>query len=412
MNPQRLTVMTPLFQAVALPVCVVAWIAAFGSPQLEHHGVTPFINHIAPSLVANAEVAIKPQTIAAPALAADQPPAMAADTPHIAAISQADIAAANAPMKIPASEPMKEVTTSGTASASHELDATQDAEDQAPFVTAALTDPAERLPTETAAVQAASSGSQAGDVTQPAGTVENLDECYVMTACIDRYLWALYQRTRKEDAVRREDQRKVTIKRRGKLVTVTRTFTTVVDEDFGWKDPKAADKAGLSMPDYVFGGMDQGFKLKLFRMLLAAEQAGLSPGITSGFRDDYRQSIASGLKAASDRSYHGGSFRGGYGHGLAADVVSTRGDTRAARQASSEIFWKWIDTHGSEFGMARPYQDRDPPHVGPIDGQEYADHFRGKRAKTAGTDAKKRSQDDRGETKRRNTARSSKSKNT
>ena len=34
-------------------------------------------------------------------------------------------------------------------------------------------------------------------------------------------------------------------------------------------------------------------------------------GITSAFRDDYRQSIASGLKAATDWSYHGGSFRGG-----------------------------------------------------------------------------------------------------
>ena len=34
-----------------------------------------------------------------------------------------------------------------------------------------------------------------------------------------------------------------------------------------------------------------------------------------------------GLKAATDRSYHGGSFRGGYGRGLAADVVSVKGRT-------------------------------------------------------------------------------------
>ena len=63
------------------------------------------------------------------------------------------------------------------------------------------------------------------------------------------------------------------------------------------------------MADYVIGGMDRDFRLKLFHMLHAAEDAGLSPGITSAFRDDYRQSIASGLKAANDRSYHGGSFR-------------------------------------------------------------------------------------------------------
>ena len=122
------------------------------------------------------------------------------------------------------------------------------------------------------------------------------------------------------------------VKRQGKMVNVTRTFTRLVDEDFAWKDPKAAEKAGMPMMDYVIGGMDRRFKLKLFHMLLAAEQAGLSPGITSAFRDDYRQSIASGLKAATDRSYHGGSFRGGYGHGLAADVVSIKGATRAQRR--------------------------------------------------------------------------------
>ena len=87
------------------------------------------------------------------------------------------------------------------------------------------------------------------------------------------------------------------------------------------------------MMDYVIGGMDRDFKLRLFHLLYAAEQAGLSPGITSAFRDDYRQSIASGLKAANNRSYHGGSFRGGYGHGLAADIVSVKGATRDARYA-------------------------------------------------------------------------------
>jgi hypothetical protein len=101
------------------------------------------------------------------------------------------------------------------------------------------------------------------------------------------------------------------------------------------------------------------------------DEAGLMPGITSGFRDDYRQSIATGNKAASDSSFHGGSRRGGYRHGLAADVVSVKGDTRLERFASSEDLWKWIDAHGKEFGIGRPYLDRDPPHVGPIDGTEY-----------------------------------------
>jgi hypothetical protein len=146
----------------------------------------------------------------------------------------------------------------------------------------------------------------------------------------------------------------------------------------------------MPMMDYVIGGMDRSFKLKLFHTLRAAEEAGLSPGITSAFRDDYRQSIASGLKAATDRSYHGGSFRGGYGHGLAADVVSVNGTTRAQRWISTEGFWKWIDAHGKEFGIGRPYADKDPPHVAPIDGKEYAAHHGGTKAQHAESDMKKR----------------------
>src|SRR5262249_26741553 len=45
----------------------------------------------------------------------------------------------------------------------------------------------------------------------------------------------------------------------------------------------------------------------------------------------------------------------------------------------SEVLWKWIDAHEKELGIGRPYLDKDPPHVGPIDGKEYAD----KRGRTA-----------------------------
>jgi hypothetical protein len=173
------------------------------------------------------------------------------------------------------------------------------------------------------------------------------------------------------------------------MVTVTRTFTKRVDEDFTWKDPKAAERAGMSMMDYVIGGMDRKFKLKLFHTLHAAEQAGLHPGITSAFRDDYRQSIASGLKAATDRSYHGGSLRGGYGRGVAADIVSVKGATRAQRWVSTEKLWKWIDERGKDFGIGRPYLDRDPPHVAPIDGQEYVSRRGGAKTQVAEAKTKK-----------------------
>jgi hypothetical protein len=128
----------------------------------------------------------------------------------------------------------------------------------------------------------------------------------------------------------------------------------------------------MSLKDYVIGGMDRGFKLKLFRALRMMDDAGFMPGITSAFRDDYRQSIASGNKAASDSSFHGGSRRGGYGHGLAIDLVSVKGATRLQRFAASEELWKWVDAHETELGVGRPYLDRDPPHIGAIDGKEYA----------------------------------------
>ena len=212
------------------------------------------------------------------------------------------------------------------------------------------------------------------DEAQPAArAVEPLDECLVVDICIDEYLWSLYERTPKVDTNKVTEQIKTTVKnKKGKTRTVTKTITNYVVANFAWKDPIAAQRAGMSLKDYVIGGMDRGFKLKLFRALRMMDDAGFMPGITSAFRDDYRQSIASGNKAASDSSFHGGSRRGGYGHGLAIDLVSVKGETRLQRFAASEELWKWVDRHETELGVGRPYLDRDPPHVGAIDGKEYA----------------------------------------
>jgi hypothetical protein len=208
---------------------------------------------------------------------------------------------------------------------------------------------------------------------QPAARpFETLDECLVIDTCIDEYLWALYERTPKVDTNKVTERIKTTVKTKGKTRTVTKTITKYVVANFAWKDPIAAEKVGMSLKEYVIGGMDRGFKLKLFRALRAMDDAGYMPGITSAFRDDYRQSIASGNKAASDSSFHGGSRRGGYGRGMAVDVVSVKGETRLQRFAVSEELWKWIDAHEKELGVGRPYLDRDPPHVAPIDGREYA----------------------------------------
>jgi hypothetical protein len=372
----RLAATAAWCQEVAIPASVLAWIVAFGSAGIDNTGAAPIVERPTPSLTAIARFADKLPPIS--------------------------LAAADA---VAASGPVTETAVAEATPASHEPE---------PIVTAALTDSSEMLPPETSPEQVAKSPATGvpGEANPAVDSTEVLDECLVVDTCIDRYLWVLYQRTPKEDAVKIQEQRKVTVKKKGRLVTVTKTFTTVTNEDFSWKDPKAAEKAGMPMVDYVMGGVDRDFKLKLFHVLHAAEEAGLSPGITSAFRDDYRQSIASGLKAANDRSYHGGSFRGGYGHGLAADIVSVNGATRAQRLTSSETLWKWIDVHGKEFGIGRPYLDRDPPHVAPIDGKEYADHHPGTKTRQAGSAAKPRNrltlQDDRSSVKPARTAKSSK----
>jgi len=64
--------------------------------------------------------------------------------------------------------------------------------------------------------------------------------------------------------------------------------------------------------------------------------------------------------------------------------VSVKGETRIERFASSRELWSWIDAREKELGVGRPYLDRDPPHVGPIDGKEYADKRGRARARVAG----------------------------
>jgi hypothetical protein len=260
-------------------------------------------------------------------------------------------------------------------------------------IKAAAIDPALAARSETPAENIAPGGAiilQQTETRNAVSSLETLDECPDPAICIDQYLWAAYQRTPKRDSVREVERKKVTVKKKGKTKTVTKKVSKLVAEDFTWKDQKAADKIGMPLKDYVIGGMDPGFKVKLYHALRALEEAGLEPGITSAFRDDYRQSLARGLKAATGRSYHGGSAHGGYGHGLAADLVSVRGATRTEQCANSDLLWKWIDAHGQEFGVGRPYLDRDPPHVAPTNGREYVGHRSKGGTKLASLDRKKR----------------------
>jgi hypothetical protein len=146
---------------------------------------------------------------------------------------------------------------------------------------------------------------------------------------VDDYLWEVYQRapTKKDGA-----------------------------GDFTWKDPAAAKRLGMPMPTYVVGGMDPDFREQLYHAGRAMDAAGIRWSILSAFRDDYRQHLASGLKAGDSNSLHGGKARtGGYGHGQAADVTAAEGNESAV--------WQWIDRNGARFGLYRPMPGADPAHV-------------------------------------------------
>ena len=356
MNPRRFPTL-----AAALCVlvgCVAALLAGFSSASLDT--TTSIEDRRAASLAAGVELVATAETTALTTVVGNP------------VVASADAAA------------VPELVTGAAA------DATALSDRSGSFVVASLPEASQALPPDSPPVQKATTSTPDplpnGD--EAVSAIEILDECFVLDVCVDHYLWALYERTAKVDTNKVFEWKRVTVKKKKKTVTVKKRLVRLVEEDFTWKDPNAAEKVGMPMKDYVIGGMDRGFKLKLFHALHAAEEAGMSPGITSAFRDNYRQSIASGLKAAANRSYHGGSLRGGYGRGVAADVVSVKGATRGQRWISSVSLWEWIDANAAQFGIGRPYLYKDPPHLAPIDGAEYASR-RGTKTQVAQTDMKK-----------------------
>jgi hypothetical protein len=146
---------------------------------------------------------------------------------------------------------------------------------------------------------------------------------------VDHYLWEVYQRA--------------PTKRDG-------------SGDFTWKDPAAASRMGMSLPEYTIGGMEPDFREQLYHAGQAMDAAGIRWSLLSAFRDDYRQGLAAGFKARVGNSLHGGSrATGGYGHGRAIDITNADGD--------ADIVWRWLDGHGAKFGLYRPIPGRDPAHV-------------------------------------------------
>jgi hypothetical protein len=405
MSPRRLAVLAALCGAVVLAGWIAAGLAGLGSPGIENTGA-PIEDSRVASLTARAEHVDAPQATA-----------VGEDGVSVAEMGSFGAALPDPrPLPPPATPPLRIASLSTPDPVRNEAKEAASSGEVADTGSGgtALPDPRPMrrpaaLPVLFAAVSPAD--PMQNDARPAVSSFQALDTCVEPDVCIDQYLWSLYERTPKVDTAKVSERIKVTVKKKGKTRTVVKTLTKYVTQDFAWKDPIAAQKAGMSLKDYVIGGMDRSFKRKLYHALRAMDSAGLSPGITSGFRDDYRQAIASGNKAATDSSYHGGSRRGGYGHGLAADLVSVKGETRLERCKWSEILWKWIDANEKELGIGRPYLDRDPPHVAAIDGKEYADKRGRAKAQLAGLAKKRRPglavHDNHGMTKRAKTARSS-----
>jgi hypothetical protein len=178
--------------------------------------------------------------------------------------------------------------------------------------------------------------SPAASTTEPGPTASNPAPSLAPTPDpamdeVNQYLWSVYERT--------------TTKRDG-------------TGDFTWKDIAAAARLGMSLGDYVIGGMDRDFRELLYRAGLAMDAAGVRWTILSAFRDDYRQGLASGYKALTGDSLHGGSATtGGYGHGCAIDIVDA--------DAKSRVLWTWVDANSTQLGLERPLPGLDPAHVQP-----------------------------------------------
>jgi hypothetical protein len=58
--------------------------------------------------------------------------------------------------------------------------------------------------------------------------------------------WSVYQRAPKQDTIKVVERKKVTVKVDGKTRTVVKESTTLVDEDFAWKDPKTRQMRATS----------------------------------------------------------------------------------------------------------------------------------------------------------------------
>ena len=162
--------------------------------------------------------------------------------------------------------------------------------------------------------------------------------------------------------------------------------------DFSWKDGAAAERAERTVCDYAINGMHPDLREALYALGQKADEAGLNWSILSAFRDDYRQSFASGFKASTCGSWHGGSCRtNGWGDGRAADLWIADANGYPVEDASALL--ELIDKLGPSLGLARPLPGNDPPHV-QLGGewQEAAGKLREQRLRATAEEAERHAQ--------------------
>src|SRR5260221_4198151 len=178
MNPRRLSIVpAPLLRSVILATGVVGLLAPFGPAGIQDTGPVPPKDISAPSLSTEQELAGAPQ-----------PSSMLNDD-----LGQTDIA-------------MAELSLAGAvADASIALNKPE------PVVETASTNSPDVPPTEPAPVQVAMANPselEPGDAgkavssIKDVSSIEIVDECLVVDICVDRYLWALYQRAPKEATIK------------------------------------------------------------------------------------------------------------------------------------------------------------------------------------------------------------------
>ncbi|MEY4746954.1 MAG: hypothetical protein RLZZ416_3 [Candidatus Parcubacteria bacterium] len=150
--------------------------------------------------------------------------------------------------------------------------------------------------------------------------------------------------------------------------------------DFTWKDITGALNAGMTLHDYVIGGMNFDIKTGLYAMGKAMDAEEIAWSFLAAYRGLERPAATGQVVASNPRnSQH---YAGGYGQGNAADVAAgesfpikleeqDNGKTidvnQAKRDAANKVVWDWIAKNGSKYGMRTNFIGNDPAHVQPGD---------------------------------------------